>query len=533
MKKNTKNIRNKANMALILAALMLTGCNKSPESSIVANKDFDNMIDEAENPDNGVSTVSDAAANYDTYTTTINDESMRVNVNVDAKVEIPEADKMSVYRVKQSEISQDLIDKAINYLAPDVTFYDGRVLSIRTKSDIEGDMNYIRERMAAIEDGTDTSVLPEDKEVELEEWQMNLDSLQAEYENTQDDYTWSDYQTDCKLHSVSELYNRDTQDSFYSWEYDLNPNGEIFYVASDGSDGNYVSMYVQNNPDYGNCLRFRKSTIDYEHISGVYVDGNIGGGSMRAGWKASEAPEDGYTLIDDIDYPEDMTNFDKETAALSMDDAISQADNLMSELGLNGYKLYENDLYNIIPEFLHNSDMNYCEEYVLRYMRNEDGVFVNNDGGVKIVDEWQGDTYNKKIWGSESVIVYVNDNGIVGFDISSPMEIVETVVDGSSIKSFEDIKPIFEQMVVVSYAPAGEGTVNISVDSVILRYTRISEEDSFDTGLLVPVWEFTGTLTDEYGNSMNPPGNPSGLDNTSILTINAIDGSVIDRAVGY
>ena len=45
MKKNTKNIRNKANMALILAALMLTGCNKSPESSIVANKDFDNMIE--------------------------------------------------------------------------------------------------------------------------------------------------------------------------------------------------------------------------------------------------------------------------------------------------------------------------------------------------------------------------------------------------------------------------------------------------------------------------------------------------------
>ena len=113
------------------------------------------------------------------------------------------------------------------------------------------------------------------------------------------------------------------------------------------------------------------------------------------------------------------------------------------------------------------------------------------------------------------------------------MEIVETVVDGSSIKSFEDIKPIFEQMVVVSYAPAGEGTVNISVDSVILRYTRISEEDSFDTGLLVPVWEFTGTITDEYGNSMNPSGNPTAIKNTSILTINAIDGSVIDRAVGY
>lgn len=66
----------------------------------------------------------------------------------------------------------------------------------------------------------------------------------------------------------------------------------------------------------------------------------------------------------------------------------------------------------------------------------------------------------------------------------------------------------------------------ITVDQVVLGYTRISEKDSFHTGLLVPVWDFIGTVevTD---------GKETGIEKKSILTINAIDGSVINRTLGY
>ena len=47
--------------------------------------------------------------------------------------------------------------------------------------------------------------------------------------------------------------------------------------------------------------------------------------------------------------------------------------------------------------------------------------------------------------------------------------------------------------------------------------------DSFDTGILAPVWSFEGTLVDEYGNTMEG----------SIMSINAIDGSVINWELGY
>ena len=112
------------------------------------------------------------------------------------------------------------------------------------------------------------------------------------------------------------------------------------------------------------------------------------------------------------------------------------------------------------------------------------------------------------------------------------MEIVETVVEQASMKSFEEIKDIFEQMVVVTNALGSdeEDKVTIDIDREVLRYTRISERDSFDTGLLVPVWDFMGKNLSEKPDAIF--GVISSED-TCIMTINAIDGTVIDRELGY
>ncbi|NLB42889.1 MAG: hypothetical protein GX815_11660, partial [Clostridiales bacterium] len=65
---------------------------------------------------------------------------------------------------------------------------------------------------------------------------------------------------------------------------------------------------------------------------------------------------------------------------------------------------------------------------------------------------------------------------------------------------------------------------------------RVTEQDVGDSGLVIPVWDFFGTLT-----LKSKPGQPNlaeGDDGgrytyTSFLTINAIDGSIIDRELGY
>ena len=122
----------------------------------------------------------------------------------------------------------------------------------------------------------------------------------------------------------------------------------------------------------------------------------------------------------------------------------------------------------------------------------------------------------------------VNDSGIVDFYYLSPLTIDKTVVEKSQIKSFDEIRDTFEKMVVVENAIKESGEeqdakVSIQVKDVKLIYSRISEKDSFDTGLVVPVWNFEGTRVDEYG-----------VERTgTILSINAIDGSVINQELGY
>jgi hypothetical protein len=56
------------------------------------------------------------------------------------------------------------------------------------------------------------------------------------------------------------------------------------------------------------------------------------------------------------------------------------------------------------------------------------------------------------------------------------------------------------------------------------------ERDSYTTGLLVPVWNFYGTFSfpDEQD-----AREVSHYEENPVLTINAIDGSVIDLGKGY
>ena len=73
-----------------------------------------------------------------------------------------------------------------------------------------------------------------------------------------------------------------------------------------------------------------------------------------------------------------------------------------------------------------------------------------------------------------------------------------------------------------------ESEVKVNINKVVLRYTRISEPDSFDTGLLVPTWEFIGTINGAVGTRWY-----EGNEDIVVMSINAIDGSVINHELGY
>lgn len=513
-------------VCITLASVLLAGCRKSPDSSVVSNKDFDKLIEQAENTEGETTEVEELAENYDTYKTTIEDDTMHVRVNVDASVDIPQTDKLSIYRVEQNRISQELLDKVRTILEPDTVFYDGGIFGIQTKEQLEEEINDWKREIENLQNSSDLS--EEDKQPYFDEYQACIDALQEKYENAPNEVPITEYPSDNQLQSVSSLYASNTNNSYYVWQNQLNPDGEIYYGVSDAKDGNYTFLYAQNNENYGNRLHYRTTKIGYPYGTPVVgttgFDGKVIDYSDGI-WEYGTEPDIEFINDNNLDIEEDT----QETANLSEEEARKQADEFLQAIGLTDYSYYAGGLYyDLLGVNNDTSDVyKYRKEYIFGYRRSIDGVFACNEDASKFTDEYQGDAYVKRLWSGEGVTVIVNDNGIVGFDLCTPLTVTDTVVDHASLKRFDEIKDIFEQMIITTNATSEEEFITIDIDKVVLRYTRISEADSFDTGLLVPTWEFIGTRSKgmTYDTSSN--------EEIVVMSINAIDGSVINQELGY
>lgn len=170
----------------------------------------------------------------------------------------------------------------------------------------------------------------------------------------------------------------------------------------------------------------------------------------------------------------------------------------------------------------------YRTHYTLTYYRNIDGVFLTQSSGTKNNMSAGNDAmiYGKISWPRECIEIDVNDDGIIRFSYLSPIEFTEEVVENAAIKAFDEVRETFEKMMIVS--KASKYTTKVyDIDRVRLSYSRISEADSYDTGLIVPVWDFSGYLETASDGFILSKGK------ATALAINAIDGSIIDSDLGY
>ena len=139
------------------------------------------------------------------------------------------------------------------------------------------------------------------------------------------------------------------------------------------------------------------------------------------------------------------------------------------------------------------------------------------------------DIYDGMSWQYEKIRIFVNDDGIVYADYSGPTEVTEVVTEKTELMPFEQIREVFEKMVVVVGSRIDNiGYVHVQaeyiVEEVRLGLTCIPEQGK-DTALLVPTWSFMGYEKGRSGGGADYSSGLNGYD--CILAINAIDGSVI------
>ncbi len=507
----------------LITVVALTGCQNNPESSIVKNKDMDKLIEQAKaTPSPNASgtpkeDLKQMEEKYDSYKTSFSDDNLKVNVNVDAKVDIPKTDKLSVLKVKQKNISQQFLDKVRKTFLGDKELYDGGATKIETKAVIEDEISTYQQYLKDIKGTVDEEVL-------TEEYQNHIDEYKNKYETAPDKLDVTTYKIDGKIHKVKDKLAEGKLKDYYEWQNMSTEDGEIFYGVSDGSDGWYESLYVQNNKNYSNCIRYSKAKKSYIVDTGVIlVDlANLGAGQNPL-CPGDEDASEFYTAHNVVN-KEKSYRFvcENETVHITEEEALTKVKESFKSLGLDDFECEESGFFNETLRLVNDSttEIDCRKSYIFHLTRTINGASILKDGD-KMADGINGEAYTKKFWPKECIEVKVNDDGIVEFSYNAPLEVTETVVENSNIKTFEEIKKVFEKMVTVANAQQDIET-NITVNEVKLRYERIAEKDNFDSGLLIPAWDFIGRKE-------------NGMDTSdcSILTINAVDGSIINRELGY
>ena len=508
-------------VAAAFALLLLTGCAENPDSDIIIHKDMEKLIDEAQQTDESKAEVSDFQQ-YDHYTADLENEGLHVTVHADADVDIPQAEKLSVFRVKQHTFTDADIAPFRQAFFGDTPLYDGILMAQETKADIEPQIANARARLdevTALEPKTDDEA--RDRETMMQEHQRWLDALQERYENAP--FEASLVPTDGKLQNVAEKLASGENTHYWQWLSDLESEEVVEMRTAD----NHASLFVSNNPDRGNCLCYSASPVGTEFMT---ILGTMYRHDLR---NAKKKPNSDILLLDGgLDPSTKLTPIPNDSAELSQTDAQKQAEDFLQKVGLEDFAFSEGGKYQVYLD-LRTKDGNHYKQtcYVLHYYRSFDGVMLDQASGMKFAEDWEGGSYRKQEWSGEAIEFMINDTGIVGFSWNAPLEILETVVDHASLQPFDTVRDTFERMMPMTGAsknPENLGA-DISIDRVTLSYSRISEKDSFDTGLVVPVWGFRGTRKEVMvgeGYGMNPTYYTQ-------MAINAIDGSVIDAALGY
>lgn len=166
-----------------------------------------------------------------------------------------------------------------------------------------------------------------------------------------------------------------------------------------------------------------------------------------------------------------------------------------------------------------------------------DYIFTRQISGVDVTFTNDDATYDngfQKMLFYEKLHVVVGNKGVLHVTYSSPYEIQETVMDKTTLLPFKQVMDVFSKMIVIVNNDADAGTWGASatrtynITKIQLGLMTVFEQNS-DCYLLIPVWDFIGYDTLSTASGTNT-FNENMLQ--SYLTINAIDGSIIQRGLG-
>jgi len=463
---------------LLLVSLMtfgLTACKKASDNSIVVGKDNTLMLNKASGNGKEEKSIADMLQAPERMVLSVTDSKGDVSADADAVVLLPDTDSIAVVRVRGRDFSQEEADRVLAYFIGETAFNDRYEAGYTSEE--ERLMRWIEE----LSKETDSA--------ERESIQQSIDKFKSMGIEVPD-----------KPHEVLPA----------SKVFEPTKNGatQIKGYSKDGDNHKFLIIF-NNLAENKNMLLY---TCEQKGFADIGHEGSYSTNKT------------------------DLNKFGFEAAqqlplAISPEDAMRKAEEALSALNISDMKLYScEEVWG--GTFLSGGTVKQQEHhaYRLEFVRSIGGALLtytknNIDRTTVQIDEKSGERLAES-WPYERIMFIIDDTGIVEFLWESPYEVTEQVIEDASLMPFEDIEAVFSRMILVTHGQHDEGVkLNFNIDRVQLGMMRIQDGNSPKTGLIVPVWDFFGTMT--IGGHKLPD------EHISYLTINAIDGSIIDRMKGY
>lgn len=484
-----------AALALVLfVGCFTTACQPTPETEIVVNKGDDDLGDAISStpPPEANETPYEAPAHYDGAETFFDG---LVNLTYDMDVRVPAATKYPVYAAAPASFTQEQAETIIFALMGDVpmTYADDTM----TKTEILE--KFLLPAMKDLEDAKAGKTVGDDGgEKTVEELQEQVDMFQQWYDDAPE--------------------TKDTRPVTAADYADM----AIFLASAELGKAQPATLRIVKPSEY-------QSAGEVEFLNGTeYI------------YNGFEDPTG--------DLPLETTR----------DEAIALASSLVEKLGAEDFILaavgkttrlgseYDIDL----PEYRNTM------AYAIVFTRVLDGIPF----GYCRIDTYSGGSEKDSISGMlpayERIMVIVDDTGIANVFWNGNMHIGKLLNENVALLPFDEIVARATQQLKVqcSYLQdtgSVEGTLGVehfdlTITRAELKYMFVRERDSLDF-ITVPVWDFYGVSMTYYDhdsvdafNSDHPQEGwsmpyemASEYYYYEYVTINAIDGSVVDRVLGY
>lgn len=211
---------------------------------------------------------------------------------------------------------------------------------------------------------------------------------------------------------------------------------------------------------------------------------------------------------------------------ISQDEAMQNAYNTLENLGITNYSCQKTDIAKRMADnklcFLFSFTPNYNDiPSTLTYITS-----VNSDTNYAPYD---------------IILVGISKDGLEKISWNGREKQTGFLTENPKLIPFEEIKGNFKKYVKVNYGYIPESeeaedglnkeeTIELDrvyiIDRITLGYMRIKQKDTSNTYIVVPVWDF-------FGYSKFDNDGKAEISYLSLMTINALDGSHIDRQEGY